>query len=161
MSFFVIVHNIRSLYNVGSIFRTAECFGIDKLYLTGYTGTPKNPRLGKTALGAERIVPWEHRRQLQPLLKRLRAAGIMVVALENHVASSIPLRHFTPRFPLALLLGEEVGGINRKFLPLCDRILEIPLSGHKESLNVAVAFGIAAYHIANAKCKYHPPRRTK
>ncbi|MDP2933583.1 MAG: TrmH family RNA methyltransferase [bacterium] len=147
--FFVIAHNIRSLYNVGSIFRTADAFGVDKIYLTGYTGTPKNPRLQKTALGAEKTVNWEYCKQFKRAFDKLRQQGTQIVALENNVPNVIPLNKFKPKFPLALLLGEEVKGIKKDYLALCDKIVEIPMQGKKESLNVSVVFGIAAYYIKN------------
>ncbi len=157
-SFFVIAHNIRSLYNVGSIFRTADALGVDKIFLTGYTGTPKNFRLAKTALGAEKVVAWEYQRQLKRVLDKLAspAGGLeqykfQVIALENNVHGAIPINKFRPKFPLALLLGEEVKGINKKYLELCDAIVEIPQRGQKESLNVSVAFGIAGYCICNGR----------
>lgn len=167
-SFFIIAHNIRSLYNVGSVFRTSDALGIDKIYLTGYTGTPKNLRLAKTALGAEKTVEWEYRLRLKPLLNELKRSEIAIVGLENNLPLTLTLSplprgeekgvltaldKFKPKFPLALLLGEEVKGINKKYLRFCDKIVEIPQVGKKESLNVAVAFGIAAY-VINAKCKY-------
>ncbi len=144
----MIAHNIRSLYNVGSIFRTADAFAVSKLYLTGYTGTPKGQvmakRIGKVALGAETWLPWEYVRSAAALIRRLRAEGVQIVGLENNV-SARALSGFKPKFPLALLLGEEVKGIPRPLLKLCDTVVEIPMAGKKESLNVSVAFGIAAY----------------
>lgn len=146
-TFYLIAHNIRSLYNVGSFFRTADAFGVEKIFLTGYTGTPKNPRLGKTALGAEKIVPWEYNKRLKTVLDKLKRKKVSIIALENNVAGTIPLNQFKPEFPLALLLGEEVSGIKKTHLDSCDKIVEIPMRGKKESLNVAVAFGIAAYYV--------------
>ena len=148
--FFVIAHNIRSLLNVGSIFRTADAFGVSKIYLTGYTGTPANPvhknKIAKSALGAETWVPWEHRVSAVKLIKELQTKKINIVALENNV-QSISVRTFIPHFPLALLLGEEVKGIAKPLLKLCGQTVEIPMVGKKESLNVSVAFGIAAYQL--------------
>jgi 23S rRNA (guanosine2251-2'-O)-methyltransferase len=149
--FFVIAHNIRSLYNVGALFRTCDALGIDKLYLTGYTGTPKNPRLSKTALGAEKTVPWESCTQLRRLIGKLKAGGVKVVALENNVPGTIDLAKFKPSFPLALIIGEETRGLKKNYLELCDSVVEIPMRGKKESLNVAVAFGMAVYQIAKSK----------
>ncbi|MCL5435782.1 MAG: TrmH family RNA methyltransferase [Patescibacteria group bacterium] len=145
--FFLISHNIRSLYNVGSFFRTADAFGVTKIFLTGYTGTPKNFRLQKTALGAEKSVPWEYHRQLKRVFDKLRQQRVRVVALENNVPNTIPLTKFRPKFPLALLLGEEVRGIKKDYLGYCDNIVEIPMRGQKESLNVAVAAGIAIHYM--------------
>ena len=150
-SFYVIAHNIRSLYNVGSIFRTADAFGVDKIILTGYTGTPKNPRLAKTALGAEKYVAWEYQKQVKRVLRQLKKQKFNLVALENNVPRTTILNAFKPKFPLALMLGEEVGGIKKDYLKMCDRIIEIPMKGEKESLNVSVAFGVAVYHINNYK----------
>jgi len=159
-NFYLIAHNIRSLYNVGSFFRTADAFGVKKIFLTGYTGTPKNFRLEKTALGAEKLVAWEYRNRLKPVLDKLKQDGVRIVALENNVPLSLTLpregggkifmtlNKFKPKFPLALLLGEEVAGIKKPYLKMCDNIVEIPMQGKKESLNVAVAAGIAMYHIS-------------
>src|SRR6266404_1677405 len=135
--FFVIAHNIRSLYNVGSIFRTADAFGVSKIFLTGYTGTPGNilhrQRMAKSALGAETWVPWEHQKSPIKLIKRLKSAGFNIVALEN-TTKSISIKKYKPKFPLALVLGEEVRGVARAILKLCDGIVEIPMMGKKESL---------------------------
>jgi tRNA G18 (ribose-2'-O)-methylase SpoU len=148
--FFVIAHNIRSLYNVGSIFRAADAFGITKIYLTGYSGTPQNfvhrRKIAKVALGAENYIPWEYRKSAIRLIKDLKLKKIKIIALENNV-KAVPLPKFKPKFPLALVLGEERKGINQKILSLCDQAIEIPMLGQKESLNVSVAFGIAAYAI--------------
>lgn len=149
--FFVIAHNIRSLYNVGSIFRTADAFGVSKIYLTGYTGAPDNPihrkKIGKVALGAETWIPWERCRSATALIKRLKKQKVAILGLERH-AKAQNIRKFKPIFPLALVLGEEVKGISQSLLKLCDRILEIPMLGKKESLNVSVAFGIAANYLS-------------
>ena len=148
--FFVIAHNIRSLYNVGSVFRTADAFGIAKIYLTGYTGTPENQvhrqKIAKTALGAENFVAWEYCKSAVRLIKNLKERGISVVALENNVKSK-KIGKVAFKFPLALVLGEETKGVPQTILKLCDQVVEIPMIGQKESLNVAVAFGIAAFKI--------------
>lgn len=147
-SFVVIAHNIRSLYNVGSIFRTADAFGLSKIYLTGYTGKPENAvqkqRIAKTALGAEDFVSWEYKKSAVVLIKKLKAQGYKIIALENNVISKkLPIGK--TKFPVALLLGEETKGVVAGLLELCDEVLEIPMQGQKESLNVSVAFGIAAF----------------
>lgn len=148
--FYVIAHNIRSLYNVGSIFRTADAFGVTKIYLTGYTGTPageiNRAKIAKTALGAEKWVPWEYCRSAVTLIKDLRLKKVKVVALEK-MEGAVNISKFQPKFPLALVLGEEVKGVNKNILAVCDQTIEIPMVGKKESLNVSVAFGIAAYAI--------------
>jgi tRNA G18 (ribose-2'-O)-methylase SpoU len=149
---FVIAHNIRSLHNVGSIFRTADALGVSKVYLTGYTGTPPDPKIAKVALGAEDFVPWEKYQSAVRVINKLRkqVSGIKMVALENNVKhQSLSLIQYQPKFPLALLLGEETVGLNNKLLNLVDDIVEIPMLGQKESLNVSVAFGITAYTLLN------------
>ncbi len=148
--FFVIAHNIRSLLNVGSIFRTSDAFGVTKIFLTGYTGRPDNTthknKIAKSALGAENFVPWDYSKSPKRLISNLRKQypKISIIALENNT-KAISLHKFKPKFPLVLLLGEEVSGINKALLKLCDQVVEIPMQGQKESLNVSVAFGIAAY----------------
>lgn len=148
--FYVIAHNIRSLYNIGSIFRTADAFKVSKIYLTGYTGTPANPvhknKISKSALGAEEWVPWEYYKSPSQVLKLLKQQNkkTLVVGLENNV-KAVNIQKFKAKFPLVLVLGEEVGGINRGLLRQCDKVIEIPMYGKKESLNVSVAFGISAY----------------
>ncbi len=146
---FVIAHNIRSLHNVGSIFRAADGFGVSKVYLTGYTGAPEGKnaeKIAKVALGAEEFVPWEYTRSLVRLLTKLKKSGVRIVALENNVNYKITsLRKFKSKFPMALILGEEVKGHTEKILELCDEIVDIPMQGQKESLNVSVACGVALY----------------
>ncbi len=149
--FYLIAHNIRSLHNVGAIFRTSDSFGISKLFLTGYTGAPvgKNAdKIAKVALGAEQFVPWEQKKSLAAVIKKLRASGVRIAVLENNVKyKTIPLQKYKPKFPLALILGEEVKGNTKKIMESADDILEIPMYGKKESLNVSVACGIALYGI--------------
>ncbi len=155
----VIAHNIRSTHNVGALFRTAEGFGISKLFLTGYTPYPAIPndtrlphiankltsQIHKTALGAEEIVSFEHRETLD--LETLKAQGYHIVALEQ-AEKSIPLQTYKSPEKIALLLGEEVAGIAPEHLAACDDIVEIPMVGTKESFNVSVAAGIALYQLA-------------
>lgn len=146
---YVIAHNIRSLHNVGSIFRAADGFGVAKVCLTGYTGTPEGKnadKIAKVALGAEEYVSWEHSKSLVRLIKKLRTQGVRIVALENNVDYKvIPLQKYKPKFPMALILGEEVKGHTKKILDLADDIIDFPLVGKKESLNVSVACGIALF----------------
>ncbi len=156
--FFVIAHNIRSLFNVGSIFRTADAFNVTKIFLTGYTPTPElfkhKIKIHKTALGAEEIMPWENFKSPLKLIKHLKShkPKLQIVALENNIkAKTVELQKFKPKFPIVLILGEEVGGVDKSILKLADKIVEIPMLGQKESLNVSVAFGVAAYEIAKYK----------
>ncbi|MCL5666794.1 MAG: TrmH family RNA methyltransferase [Patescibacteria group bacterium] len=159
--FFVIAHNIRSLYNVGSIFRIADAFGVTKIYLTGYTGRPdqylNGKKIAKVALGAEKFVPWEYCKSVSRLIKKLKNRGMRTVALENNVGAGfsrpVELNKSKPKLPMALILGEETRGIPKPILKLCDQIIEIPMSGQKESLNVSVAFGIAAFWLSGSRFK--------
>lgn len=139
---YLILHNIRSLYNVGAIFRTADAAGVSKIYLTGYTPLPA----AKTALGAEKYVPWEKKRNVVKLVKMLKLMKVRVVALEQ-VKNAIDYRKFKPKFPLALVLGNEVHGLSKPLLKKCDKVIYIPIYGKKESLNVSVAAGVALFSL--------------
>lgn len=143
----IILPNIRSAHNVGAFFRTADAIGVRKIYLTGYTPTPGHPRVDKVSLGAEKTIPWEHRKTTPPLLRELRASGYTIVALEK-TKKSIDYRNWTPVFPLAIVVGNEVTGITPAQLALADTVVHLPMLGTKESLNVSVAFGGLAYAIA-------------
>ncbi len=154
----LILPNIRSLYNVGSFFRTADAFGVEKIYLTGYTGTPKSlsgHKIAKTSLGAEKWIPWEYRRTAVPLIKELKKDGWQIVALEQAKDSISLTKLFTASRTslkqVALVVGNEVKGLSQSILKNSDIIIEIPMSGKKESLNVSVAGGIALYEIRNKK----------
>lgn len=144
--FYVVVDNIRSAENVGSIFRTADALAVDKVFLCGISPTPKHEKLAKTALGAEKTVAWEYHKQTWRLLEKFKKQGIFIAAAEQ-TPKSISLDKFRPQFPLALLIGHEVKGVSPSALKLADAIIEIPMHGTKESLNVSVAFGIAGYEI--------------
>jgi 23S rRNA (guanosine2251-2'-O)-methyltransferase len=147
---YLILHNIRSAYNVGSIFRTADAAGVKKVYLCGYTPTPDNQKVVKTSLGAEKYISWEYYKQTWQLLKKLKAEKVQIIALEQ-TKKSVDYRQFKPRFPLALVVGNEVRGLSKKFLTYADKIIAIPMYGRKESLNVAVAAGIALYKLIERK----------
>ncbi len=148
LPFCVVLNDIRSLYNVGSVFRTADGAGVEKLWLCGITGHPPDTQITKTALGAEQEVPWEYRRDVCEVLRELKARGYRIVFLEQ-LAESIPYQDFCPSGPVCLVLGNEVGGISEELLSLCDRTIEIEMAGLKNSLNVSVAFGVVAYHFRN------------
>lgn len=157
-SLVVIAHNIRSTHNVGSFFRTCDGFGVDKLYLTGYTPFPHFPddqrvphvarkltaQIHKTALGAENMVPFEYRPEPRVVIATLRDAGYRIVALEQ-AEEVILLPRYNPPEKIALILGEEVHGIPTDILELAQDIIEIPMQGRKESFNVSVSLGIALY----------------
>ena len=152
---YLILAGIRSAYNVGSIFRTADGAGVTKIYLCGITPTPatrdtqqETSKISKTALGAEKSVPWEYHKQTWRLLNELKANGLWLVALEQSKDSKNIFSYKPPRNRnIALIVGNEVKGVNKKILSLADKIVEIPMYGKKESLNVAVATGIALYKI--------------
>lgn len=150
----VLLDNLRSTYNVGSIFRTADGAGWDRLYLGGITPTPAHPRVGKTALGAENSLAWEYHANSVALAARLKAAGNLLWILECSPAA-IPLH--APELvrglnrDLVLVMGNEVVGVDPGILELCDQVVAIPMAGQKGSLNVAVAFGVAAYWFTLAR----------
>ncbi|MDO8529878.1 MAG: RNA methyltransferase [bacterium] len=145
-TFFVVCDNIRSLENIGSIFRTADALGVDKIYLCGISGRPPHEKISKTALGAEKTIPFEHHKQLFRLLEKLKKEKVRIVALEQS-KKSVDYRKFKPRFPLALIIGNEVKGISQSTQKKADSIIHLPMLGKKESLNVSVAFGVAGYKI--------------
>lgn len=147
-SFFVICDNIRSLENIGSIFRTADALGASKIFLCGISGRPPQDKISKTALGSEKTIPWEYHKQTWRLVEKLKKEKVFIVALEQD-KKSIDYLKFKPKFPLALILGNEVKGISKKTLSKTDKIIHLPMRGKKESLNVAVAFGVAGYKIAS------------
>lgn len=167
---YLILHNIRSVYNVGSIFRTADAAGVEKIYLTGYTPAPID-RFGrarkdfaKVSLGAGKSVPWEHRKDIRSLLRELRAKKISLIALEQS-PRSVDYRKVRAKGPIAVIVGNEVGGIPKSVLTQADTIAEIPMRGTmvrqahhprqtsagKESLNVSVATGIFLYRLLDVK----------
>ncbi|MFA6255165.1 MAG: TrmH family RNA methyltransferase [Patescibacteria group bacterium] len=145
---YLIAQNIRSLYNVGALFRCADVFGVKKIYLCGYTGFPVRKEISKTALGADEWIVWERHWQTHLLIKKLKKQGIKIVVLETGKKSQ-SLPSFKPKFPLALVVGSETKGVSKKILALADDIVKIPMLGKKESLNVAVASAVALYRLRN------------
>ncbi len=165
---YLILHNIRSVHNVASIFRTADGVGVFKIYLTGYTPKPTDEfgkirkDFKKISLGAEKTMNWEYVKNINKVIGMLksdidinrknamipnyRSRTPAVVALEQS-KDSINYKKFKPKFPMALIAGNEVSGISKKILEKCGAIIEIPMLGKKESLNVSIATGIALYEI--------------
>lgn len=149
---FLILHNIRSAYNVGSIFRTADACGITKVFLTGYTPTPTDrwgrevKAISKVALGAEKKMPWEYFPQPEKLMEKLKQEKVVIIGVEQH-KNSIDYKKVKLKKSTAFLLGNEVGGIPESLLKQCDVIAEIPMRGQKESLNVSVATGVALFRM--------------
>jgi tRNA G18 (ribose-2'-O)-methylase SpoU len=145
--FVLILPSIRSGHNVGAMFRTADAAGVDKIYLTGYTAAPPHIQIDKVSLGAEKWVPWEKNKQTGRIIKRLKKQGFKIVALEQS-QKSVNIFKWQPRFPIALIVGNEVRGISPATLRLCDKVVNIPMKGKKESLNVSIAAGVAIYHVS-------------
>lgn len=160
MDIIVIAHNIRSAHNIGAILRTADGFGIKKVICSGYSPYPVMPddarlphiykkltlEIAKTALGAEHSVGIELSTDVAATLLELKKAGYRIVGLEQH-ERSVALHEYVPHEKMVLLLGEEVAGIHVDLMELCDDLIEIPMHGVKESLNVSVATGIALFHL--------------
>jgi tRNA G18 (ribose-2'-O)-methylase SpoU len=141
----VVLDDIRSAHNVGSILRTSDAARVERVVCCGYTPAPDHPAVRKTALGAESTVPWETARDAADALAALRSEGFTLVALE-HTDVSTPLGLVaTSAFPLALVVGNEVTGVDQRVLDACDAAIELPQYGAKHSLNVSVAYGIAVY----------------
>ncbi len=144
----LILPNIRSCHNVGAMFRTADAFGISKLYLTGYTATPPKIQIDKVSLGAEKWMEWEKREDIQPLVQELKEQEYSIVGLEK-TNTSLEISDWRIKIgnikKVALIVGNEVDGIDDDTLALCDEVVHIPMLGKKESLNVSIAAGIAMY----------------
>lgn len=142
----VVLNDIRSLYNVGSIFRTSDGAGVEKIWICGITGFPPDPQISKTALGAELSVPWEYHPDVCAVVRRQKEDGRRIVLLEQ-TTRSIPYDDFRPEKPVCLVLGNEVTGVSDELVSLCDTPVEIEMAGVKNSLNVTVAYGIVVYHL--------------
>lgn len=145
-----LIEDVRSLWNVGSIFRTADGAGISGIYLTGITGCPPRNEIKKVSLGAEDTVRWQYHWNTLCVLRQLKAAGVFLLGLER-TSGSVPLNEFVSTRStaqrLCIIVGNEVTGLSQETLSVCDVICDLPMRGSKESLNVAVAFGIAAYSL--------------
>lgn len=152
---FIVLDNIRSAFNVGSIIRTADCALVEKVYCCGITAHPPHKKLEKTSLGALPYVPWEHKTTVTEALSELKEMGIPIVALELTNRSRVIWEYPFP-LPVALVLGNEALGISHEALQLADAIIEIPMLGFKNSINVAVASGIAMYEIQRQYWKQFP-----
>jgi 23S rRNA (guanosine2251-2'-O)-methyltransferase len=142
----IMLDNVRSMYNVGAFFRTADAARIEKLWLCGITAKPPKQAITKTALGAEDTVPWEHSWEPVPVLREMREHGYEMAAVETTM-HAVDLFDWTPRFPVCLVFGHEVEGIRPEVSELCDRHVRIPMLGAKHSLNVATAGGVLMYEL--------------
>ncbi len=153
---FLILFNIRSAYNVGAIFRTADAAGVDKIYLVGVTPCPADKfgrvsgQIAKTALGAEKAVVWEYKKTIALLIAKLKKEGVQIIALEQ-AENSLDYRKLKPKGSWALVLGEETKGLPKSVLNKCDNVAEISMKGEKESLNVSVATGVALFQLLGQK----------
>ena len=144
----VILDNIRSLSNIGSVFRTSDAFRIEKIYLCGYTAQPPHREIQKTAIGATKSVIWEHREDVFSLIKELQKENTEVYAIEQ-TKDSIMLDDFTPNKSkkTALIYGNEVEGVQQEAIDLCDGVIEIPQIGTKHSLNISVSNGVVLWDL--------------
>ncbi len=142
-----VLHNLRSAFNVGSIFRTAECFGVSQIYLCGYTPLPTQNRLAKTAMGTDTLVKWVEAPKITDLLPLLHRDHYNIIALET-TSHATALKKDFPNSPTALVLGNERFGLDSEILELCTEVRKIQLRGQKNSLNVGVAAAIAAYEFS-------------
>ncbi|MDO8562032.1 MAG: RNA methyltransferase [bacterium] len=151
----ILLHNIRSTHNVGSIFRTAEAAGVEKIYLSGYTPSPTDrfgriqKDIAKTALGAERMLPWEKCASPFRLIARLKNEGWAIVGVEQDTRA-IDYREFAMHKPTLFIFGNEVRGISPALRAKCDTLIEIPMHGKKESLNVSVSAGIVLFRTVDS-----------
>ncbi|MPM04607.1 23S rRNA (guanosine-2'-O-)-methyltransferase RlmB [bioreactor metagenome] len=149
----IVLDNVRSQHNVGSVFRTSDAFRVEKIFLCGITATPPNKEIQKTALGATESVVWQHFEETTTAIEKLHDEGYVVIAIEQtHNSLDINSKDwFKPDEKLAVVLGNEVFGASDEVLELCDRTVEIPQFGTKHSLNVSVCAGIVIWEI----CKWH------
>jgi len=152
---YVVVDSIRSNYNVGSIFRTSDGVMIEKLFLCGYTPHPPKKEILKTALGATESVSWEYFKNPKEVIKKMKSEGVKVCALEL-TSKSYPYYDLkSDVFPLCVLIGNEITGVSKELLDLCDFAIEIPQYGIKQSLNVAVAYGVTIFELRKIFDKKH------
>jgi len=139
--------NIRSLYNVGSMFRTSDGALVKKLYLTGYTPTPPRKEILKTALGSTKSVEWEFHREPLGAVSKLKSEGVRICVLEQTTLSKPYYDITASDFPICLVVGNEIAGVSHQVINAADMAIEIPMNGIKQSLNAAVAYGIALFEL--------------
>ena len=142
----ILLDNVRSMYNVGAFFRTADAAAVERLYLCGITASPPKNAIAKTALGAEETVPWEHSWKPLEVAAGLRARGYELAAIETSV-HAVDLFDWQPAWPVCLVFGHETDGVAPELSALCDTHVRIPMLGTKHSLNVATAGGVAIYEL--------------
>jgi 23S rRNA (guanosine2251-2'-O)-methyltransferase len=156
----VLLDNVRSMYNVGAFFRTADGVGLEKLCLCGITAHPPKKSISKTALGAEETVPWEHDWDAVHMADGLRRSGYQLAAVETS-AHAVDLYEWQPRFPVCVAFGNEVEGLRPELLQMADAHVRIPMMGSKESLNVATAGGVVLYELLRKYQKLQRPRPSR
>ena len=142
----MLLHNVRSLYNVGAFFRTADAVGLSRLHLSGFTGSPPAKQIAKTALGSEQTVPWARVAEPLAIIDDRRRAGWETAAIET-VEDAVDLFEWQPRFPVLVVFGHEVDGLPADIVQRCDTRVRIPMVGTKRSLNVATAGGVVLYEL--------------
>lgn len=148
----VLLHNIRSAHNVGAIFRTCDAIGVSHVYLSGYSPLPIDKfgrpvkEIAKTALGAEKSIPWEYVKNFAKLIEKLKEEGFEMVAIEQD-ARAVDYKTFCAKNKTLILVGNEVRGLSPSIRKHADHIVEIPMRGKKESLNVSIAFGVAMFRV--------------
>ncbi len=142
----VLLDDVRSLHNVGAVFRTADGAAVEHVHLCGISGTPPRDEIRKTSLGAEESVPWSYHQDPVGLVHDLKRQGRQIVVLEQTTAG-VDYRRASYRFPLVLIVGHEYQGVAEELVALADLAIELPMHGVKHSLNVSVAFGVAVYEI--------------
>jgi len=143
----VVCDNIRSIFNVGAIFRTSDGAFIEKLYLTGYTPYPPRKEIEKVALGATLAVPWEYHKDPVEIVKKLKSEGIKIAVLELTDNKNYFWNVRINDFPICLVLGNEITGVSKEIIDMADLSFELPMLGMKQSLNVSVAYGVAVYEM--------------
>lgn len=147
----VVLENIRSAYNVGSIFRTADAFLIEGLYICGYTAQPPHKEIKKTALGADETVFWKYTKEITEVIQELRDKGFKIYAIEQAENSLLLQQLNFKDEKVAVIFGNEVSGVEQSTIALCDGVIEIPQMGMKHSLNVSVAAGVVLWEIVRSR----------
>lgn len=143
---YIVLENVRSLFNVGALFRSADGVCASGVYLTGFTGQPPRKEISRVALGAEDTVPWLYERDTVAVIQMLRQHGVHIIALEQ-TSRSVNYTAFSYRLPVAVVVGHEVEGVRPETVAACDGAVHLPMRGQKASLNVSVAGGIMLYHL--------------
>lgn len=153
---YVLLDNVRSLYNVGAIFRTSDGALIEKLFLCGFTPHPPRKEIDKTALNATASVPWEYHKNPLDVIRKLKTSGVKIVVLE-HTDTSVPYYELQKMdFPLCLIIGNEIVGVSKEVVKQADAAIEIPMFGIKQSLNLAVAYGVVVFECVKILTRSSP-----